>query len=131
MTNTGGGNWSLLGIEIKVYNKESFVMEWLNYGFKQIDENTLEIKSLLSGGKTYIVKMKTVNKLEDYYLDNHGYTALAMVSSSLERDYGILKNQGLYVTDIEEIWLNNNKKKVKVFFLKGSNNEIIEFIGVK
>lgn len=64
-------------------------------------------------------------------MDNKGFVCLALLSTSIDRDYLYYKSKGLLVSDIEEVYLNNKTKKFRVFFLKGSNNEIIEIIGVR
>lgn len=118
-------------IEISVYDAEKFISEWREYGFKLIDESILIFKSRIGGGTSIIIHINKCEILKSYYLDNKGFVCLALLSTSIDRDYLYYKSKGLLVSDIEEVYLNNKTKKFRVFFLKGSNNEIIEIIGVR
>lgn len=129
--NSDGNNLHINNIEINVYNPEIFIKEWCNYGFKLIDESRLIFKHFGKNNACLTVYIHKCAELKSYYLDNKEYVCLALISTSIERDHMYYKSQGMFVSEIEDVYLINNTKKIKVFFLRGSNNEIIEIIGVR
>lgn len=127
--------------EISGFNFDKFVIKtnkikdsvdfWECFGFKEAGSIdgfvVLEFIRPLQNN-VYKIYLKQENCGRNYFLDDDGFNCVAFISSSAEKESVFLKGEGLRVTKIEEVEMNN--KILKIFFVKGPGGELVEIIGV-
>jgi hypothetical protein len=116
---------SLQKVVIRVDDIAKSIGTWSMFGFSTNEDNVF-FKSPL-GSYSFSLQLKNgVGRTT--MLDDKDGNSIALITSSIHRDKERLGGSGFYVTDIEEIVVNN--KKLNVFFARGYAGEIIELIGI-
>lgn len=100
------------------------------FGFKE--EQTGEERFVLKGnyilGVSVTVRIIKTDYVE-WKLDKTGWSSLGFLSSDAEKELSRLSAAGYYVTDVEELQVNNNL--MNIGFCRGPFGEIIEIISIK
>lgn len=111
-------------VEINVKNKEVLIEQWKNIGFNIIDDSTLTLNGF---GKSYNFYINNGDN-DSYFLDNDGFVCIALISTSIMKDYNNFKQNMFTVSDIAK--LNINNRTLNIFFAQGKNKELFEIIEV-
>lgn len=108
----------------KAQETEAFFRE---FGFKRQGEFMI-LKPILDKQEIVLEIRET---MQEYYsrLDNHGFTSLAFWSNNLHSEKRKLETAGYEVTPVEELMVNH--RKLKLCFVVGKQQEIVELIGTR
>lgn len=114
---------------IKTEDIHKSVNFWKNFGFikseKGRDYAKLEYSSILDSNK-YKIYLILSNDVKRPHLDDAGFNCIALVSSSATDERERLIKEGIEVTNIESIKVNN--RRLKIFFALGPYGELVEVI---
>lgn len=105
---------------------------WEMLGFKQIEigcDYAKLIFNMWNGDKFYVIlQWKKELSHSNTYLECLGFNNIAFISTSVEQEQKRFICNKLECTEIETISING--KRLKVFFVKGPSNEMVEIIGI-
>lgn len=114
---------------IQSHNIEQSIFFWNELGFKNLnpERNQFLFESIFSS-KKYELFIKFTKIKKDYLLDNSGWPCIAFLTNSIVNEKDRL-SEYFETTKIESILIN--KKELKIFFVKGPSNELVEIISVQ
>lgn len=113
---------------VKTNNLEESRKFWKELGFQNIDDkgNNLFFNSILSG-KTYEIYLNLSKIKSKYFLDDLGWSSIALITNSATLEKKRLENK-FQTTEIVSIMINRNK--LNVFFIRSPGGEIVELISI-
>lgn len=117
-------DYSIKNVEIYIKDKKTLMEQWKNIGFSIVDNANLTFTGF---GNSYFFHINDCND-NSYFLDNEGFVCIAFISTSIIKDYNMMKQNMFKVSDIAKININN--KLLNIFFAQGYNGEIFEIIEV-
>lgn len=96
-------------------------------GFKRVDENTFNAKGVLD--KNDIIIFINKGEKPSPNLDNEGFTCPTVFVDSYLKTKSKVEDNGFICTDASPIVING--RDLKVFFVVGRHNEVLELISNK
>lgn len=129
--NQNGRKYEVVGGEIVVYTPapEKTIHYMKAIGFKQVEDDLLQLKPMLDAGPVILrIVYDKIVPLK-WYLDYEGFGSLAFVVDNAVKHKKKLEENGIYVTDIQQLCVNG--KNLNIFFSNSESGEIIEFISVE
>lgn len=125
-------NYDFKKIIINAYNFSESIKFWKCLGFKECSQDTvkacLSFRSLLKNCEYFISLQKKTDFNKKIYLDDLGFSSIALISTSINNDRNLFKKQNFDVTPIEALELNG--KKLNIFFAVGPSYELVEIIEI-
>lgn len=117
---------------IYVSNFNESIKFWNILGFKQTKTGNNYVRltfSTWNGDKYHVIlnRMKELSCINSY-LECLGFNNVAVISTSIEQERNKLIENEFNCTKIEIVRIN--RKNLKIFFVKGPSNEIVEIIGL-
>ena len=113
-------------IIIKSTSKEKTASFLKNIGFKE-KNGRFYLKPVMDNKDVIVEVIEEAGELNSK-LDNVGYSSMAFWVNNINKEHKKIMDMGYTVTEIE--MLTVHEKCLKIFFVAGPCNEIIEFIGV-
>ncbi len=102
---------------------------WKQFGFKEVHTeegfSILNFKSILKN-EEYQLCLKLGEKSPNTFLDDQGFSNIAFVSNSVQKECRKIEKKGYEITEIEQIEVNN--KLLDICFVKGNGGELVEII---
>lgn len=119
-------------IVIKTSKIEESVAFWKLFEFEEIVRDKghilLSFKELFTN-QEFFIQLEEIQETIKNYLDSSYFNCIAFISSSIDKDRKKIKSLGNYVSDVEELKVNN--KNLKISFIQGPSGEMVELIGIK
>lgn len=117
---------------IYTYNFYESIKFWSILGFKQTEIGNDYARltfSTWNGDKHHVIlqRMDNLGGINNY-LDCLGFNNLAVISTSIEQERNRLIENKFECTEIEIVYING--KNLRIFFVKGPSNEMVEIIGL-
>jgi hypothetical protein len=124
-------NNTLKHLSIKVTHIPSAINFWKMFGFRVVDQAQdyviLCFNSLLKRCD-YFIHAKLHADIPIVYLDNSGFTSLALITSSAAREREALERQKINVTPIQNLVIGS--RNLSIFFVESPDAHIVEVIGL-
>ena len=106
---------------------------WKLLGFKEIKKengiSVLEFRSIINKTNFTIEIKDNRNYNKKPLLDDKGFTCIAFVSNSAQKERELLISKGVKTTEIEESIING--KLLNIFFAIGPSGELVEVLSPK
>ena len=123
---------SLSRFFLRVKDLEYSIFFWNLFGFKifkkEASNAILKFELLFSKITCYLHLQEDLQFDKSFFLDDNGFNSIAFVSSSVKKERDNLVKQGIKVTEISSLVINN--KILEIFFVKGESGELVEIIGI-
>ena len=117
---------------IKTHNFLESIKFWKCVGFQVCSQDSvdacLSFRSLLKNCEYFISLQKKADFNKKIYLDDLGFSSIALISTSINNDRDLLRKHNFDVTPIETLDLNG--KKLNIFFATGPSCELVEIIEI-
>lgn len=128
--NQNGRKYELINGEIAVYtsNPEKTLQYMKNIGFRQVEDNLLQLKPMLDAGPVMVRVIYDERVPLKWFLDYEGFGSLAFVVDNAVKYKRKLEERGIYVTDAQQLCVNG--KNLNIFFSISESGEIVEFISL-
>lgn len=118
-------------ISISVPDMAQALKFWQLFGFQILQQGLHEVclvfTDLFSRTGLYL-RLFHSDTRKFFSLDDAGFTCLAFVSNSIEKDLTVFSEAGYDVTEIEPLEIN--KRMLRIAFMRGACGELVELVEV-
>ncbi|MFA6262984.1 MAG: VOC family protein [Candidatus Babeliales bacterium] len=106
---------------------------WKVLGFNAVEQGddylAFRFRSILNGNDYFLYAKLTNAAVHKVFLDDIGFTSLALITSSASRERAALEKHNFKVTPIEHVAIGN--KNLSIFFSESPDGHIVEFISLE